>query len=290
MHDIFISYSRKDIAFARLIRGSLQENQLDTWIDWDRIPVGVRWWQEICEAIANSNIFMFIVSRDSIGSNVCGDEIGQALKHNKRIIPVLLDDLKPEALKEFVPDLPEFNWIVFQRDRVFHLETNSAIQSDTAEDREVALPQLPQFYESLIRLNKAIRTDWEWVKYHTQLQVSALHWEANGKSPAYLLEKGYLRDAERWVAGAEGKDPQPTTLQVEFIEQSKKKFLADKEKMLADSGKWWRKEPNTSHYAPDFELVCVNCRYSYTFTPSEHIPIPAQCPECKFKGFGRFGV
>ena len=38
--DIFISYSRKDIAFARLIRSSLQSSGLDTWIDWDRIPVG----------------------------------------------------------------------------------------------------------------------------------------------------------------------------------------------------------------------------------------------------------
>src|SRR5664279_6658903 len=40
MSDVFISYSRRDIAFARLIREALQQSQIDTWIDWDRIPVG----------------------------------------------------------------------------------------------------------------------------------------------------------------------------------------------------------------------------------------------------------
>ena len=33
---VFISYSRKDIAFARLIQASLQQSQVDTWIDWER--------------------------------------------------------------------------------------------------------------------------------------------------------------------------------------------------------------------------------------------------------------
>ena len=51
MADEFISYSRKDIAFARLIRESLQQSQIDTWIDWERIPVGEKWWMKISEAI-----------------------------------------------------------------------------------------------------------------------------------------------------------------------------------------------------------------------------------------------
>ena len=34
MTDVFISYSRKDIAFARLLHEALIENGLETWIDW----------------------------------------------------------------------------------------------------------------------------------------------------------------------------------------------------------------------------------------------------------------
>jgi hypothetical protein len=95
LSDVFISYSRKDIAFARLIREALQQCQVDTWIDWERIPVGEKWWTEICEAIENANVFMFIISKNSIGSKVCKDEIDLALKYHKRIIPIIVDDLRP---------------------------------------------------------------------------------------------------------------------------------------------------------------------------------------------------
>ncbi len=124
MSDVFISYSRKDIAFARLLQESLQQNQIDTWIDWERIPVGEKWWVEICQAIENANVFMFIISRNSIGSPVCKDEINHALKNNKRIIPIILDELTPAAVQEFVPELPQFNWIIFEKDHLFQISEN----------------------------------------------------------------------------------------------------------------------------------------------------------------------
>lgn len=34
MTDVFISYSRKDIAFARLLHQALIVNELEAWIDW----------------------------------------------------------------------------------------------------------------------------------------------------------------------------------------------------------------------------------------------------------------
>ena len=126
MSDVFISYSRKDIAFARLIRESLQECQVDTWIDWDRIPVGERWWPEICEAIQNANVFMFIISQNSIGSKVCKEEIEPALQNHKRIIPVVVDHLTSESIHEFVPDLPQYNWIIFERDHIFRIEESAS--------------------------------------------------------------------------------------------------------------------------------------------------------------------
>ena len=38
MSDVFISYSRKDIAFARLLHNALEESQLEAWIDGQDIP------------------------------------------------------------------------------------------------------------------------------------------------------------------------------------------------------------------------------------------------------------
>ena len=280
MADVFISYSRTDIAFARLIRDALQLNHVETWIDWARIPVGARWWPEICGAIAESTVFMTILSRASLRSGVCRDEINEALTNNKRIIPVLLDDLTPGNIGEFAPELPQVNWIVFRRDHCFRLEEAPGVESEPTEDHQVALP-LPQFEAALAELDTAIHTDWDWVRYHTHLQVRALHWESRAKSTRFLLQEGDLDEAEQMLARAASRDPRPTFLQLEFVRGSK-------ELTLAASPRWWRKDEESSRFAPDHELVCVNCAYSYTFTPSEHLPIPSRCQECGFEGRGRF--
>ncbi|MGD0879036.1 MAG: toll/interleukin-1 receptor domain-containing protein [Anaerolineales bacterium] len=96
MPDVFISYSRKDIAFARLLYEALTQGKVETLIDLARIPVGEKWWNEISAAITQSNIFLFIISSHSIVSEMSKKEVDQALNHNKRIIPIIVNDT-PEA-------------------------------------------------------------------------------------------------------------------------------------------------------------------------------------------------
>ena len=47
MAKVFVSYSRKDIEFAKRLTGELQKGDLDFWIDWEGIPPTVDWWKEI---------------------------------------------------------------------------------------------------------------------------------------------------------------------------------------------------------------------------------------------------
>ena len=150
MADVFISYSRKDIAFARLLNEALGQSQLETWIDWARIPVGEKWWDEICSAIEHSDVFLFIISRHSVGSGVCKDEVGEALSHNKRVIPVIVDDTPQAAIGEFVPDLAAINWIIFRQDDVFQIETRPD-ESLPPEEPVAALATEPQFRQALGR-------------------------------------------------------------------------------------------------------------------------------------------
>ena len=35
MSDVFVSYSRKDIAFARILYKDLKAKGMDIWIDWE---------------------------------------------------------------------------------------------------------------------------------------------------------------------------------------------------------------------------------------------------------------
>jgi len=78
MTDVFISYSRKDIAFARMLNEALIENDLETWIDWQDIPPSTDWLGEVYEAIKGADAFVFVISETSLNSETCGLEINHA--------------------------------------------------------------------------------------------------------------------------------------------------------------------------------------------------------------------
>lgn len=226
MSDVFISYSRKDIAYARLLQNSLRESGVETWIDWDRIPIGEKWWSEITAAIESANVFLFIISGNSVNSDICGKEIQLALQNHKRVIPIIIDEIAPEAVRKLAPELPDINWVVFQRDHLFHLEK-------LRDDEAVAVPKLPEFDEALRRLSEAIHTDWEWVKVHTELQLNALRWRDANSDNAYLLRGKALEGAERSVITATGKQPTVSSIQVEYVARSREFENAEQQKQLA---------------------------------------------------------
>jgi hypothetical protein len=87
MSDVFISYSRKDIAFARLLHNALEESDLETWIDWQDIPPSPDWLAEVYEAIEAADTFIFVINCTSVASDICRLEIIHAEKNNQGLIP-----------------------------------------------------------------------------------------------------------------------------------------------------------------------------------------------------------
>jgi len=193
MTDVFVSYSRKDIAFARLLHQALAENELETWIDWQDIPPSADWLAEVYEAIEGADAFVFVISETSLGSEICGLEIAHATKHNKRLIPIVIKDVEAEQVPK---ELAVLNWIFFE---------------EAGE----------KFAEAMEDLVTAITVDQPWIKGHTRFENRALAWERKGADKGLLLRGSDLSEAETWLAGSAGKDPQPTALQTQYILKSR---------------------------------------------------------------------
>jgi hypothetical protein len=68
---IFISYSRKDLAIAEKVINALAEDNFEPWIDWKSIPKGEQFWSEIQQGIEEADVFLFLVSPDSVRSDWC---------------------------------------------------------------------------------------------------------------------------------------------------------------------------------------------------------------------------
>ena len=195
---VMISYSRKDVAFVRkLWEGLLAQGfaKEDIWVDWEGIPLTADWMAEITEGIQSANAFIFVISPDSVASEVCAKELAIAADSNKRFIPILHRD--PGKGAALHPKISSHNW-VFMRDE---------------QEMEKNLPPLVQ----------ALNTDLDWLAQHTRLLNRALEWERKGHNDSYLVRGTDLQEAQTFIEqGAAGKEPAPTALHVEYVQAARK--------------------------------------------------------------------
>lgn len=188
MADAFISYSRRDKEFVHRLQETLTEHQRETWLDTKDIPPTAEWLQEIYAAIEKSDAFVFVISPDSTLSEVCQLELAHAVKHHKRLIPIL----RREADQRQVPEpLPHLNWLFFRE----------------GDDFEGA-------FQTFLT---ALTTDLDHVRAHTRLLTRAPDWEGKGRDRSLLLRGGELKEAEAWLAGSGDKEPRPTDLIQQFL-------------------------------------------------------------------------
>ncbi|NER01021.1 MAG: toll/interleukin-1 receptor domain-containing protein [Cyanothece sp. SIO2G6] len=90
LQDVFISYGRADSThFAKMLNDRLVELGYTVWFDGDDIPFGVDYQKQIDDGIEKADNFIFVIAPHSTNSKYCGLEIDLALKHNKRIFPLL---------------------------------------------------------------------------------------------------------------------------------------------------------------------------------------------------------
>lgn len=192
MTSIFISYSRKDSAIAHKLMAAFQSVDLDVWVDWEDIPPAVGWLDQILQGIEQADAFVFLVSPDSIKSEVCNVELEHAHKNAKRIIPILVRDVNA---KDATPIVRDLNWILSR-----------------GED---------DFDKALENIKRAINLDVDWLREHRRLQVRALDWDRR-KDPSLLLRGGDLRSAIKIIVEHEKGDPIPSELQKMYISFSRR--------------------------------------------------------------------
>ncbi|HEX2621340.1 MAG TPA: TIR domain-containing protein [Phototrophicaceae bacterium] len=87
---LFISYSRRDKAFAQELREHLSSNGFTLWID-DAIEHGDQWFNQIHDAIKTCAAFLVIMTPDSEQSEWVQKEILLAKRYKKPIFPLLHD-------------------------------------------------------------------------------------------------------------------------------------------------------------------------------------------------------
>ena len=94
---IFLSYSYNDRAWAKQFAIALETEGIDVWFDRD-IALGEDIREQIQSALRASNTLIVLLSSNSVKSSWIFFELGAAVAGNKRIIPIVIDDIGNEQL------------------------------------------------------------------------------------------------------------------------------------------------------------------------------------------------
>ena len=188
MSDIFISYSRRDIDFVRRLFDQLQERDHESWVDWQDILPTADWLAEIYRGIESADSFLFVISPDSVVSEFCTLEIEHAVKHNKRLIPVVWEDVEDSQVHT---SMVARNWIFLRQE----------------DDFEAGL-------ELLIG---ALDTDLVYIREHTRLLTRAIEWHDNDNRRSDGLRGPDLTSAEGWLSISHSMEPRSTDLHGDYI-------------------------------------------------------------------------
>lgn len=91
VHDVFMSYSRKDEATMKRIVAFLRSSGIKVWVDNEGLVPGTPIWEvEIERAIIDTKAIVVLMSPDSKNSVWVRQEIGYAQRYRKRIFPLLI--------------------------------------------------------------------------------------------------------------------------------------------------------------------------------------------------------
>ncbi len=194
--NVFISYSRDDLAFADQLDPALRLTGFDTTIDRRGISGGENWKSRLGNLILGCDTVVFVLSPASAESEICAWEVGEATRLGKRIIPVLC---QPIASASAPPQLANLNFIFFYDE-----------------------PKSPGsgFGSGLVQLVAALNADFDWLREHTRLLERASEWDVGGRPANRLLSGADIASAKVWAARRPKGAPEPTALHLEFIQES----------------------------------------------------------------------
>ncbi|MBV8106536.1 MAG: TIR domain-containing protein, partial [Hyphomicrobiales bacterium] len=195
--NVFISYSRDDLAFADQLHAALPAFGFGVTIDRESISGGDAWKKRLGVLIRDADSVIFVLSPSSARSEICAWEVEEAVSLGKRVFPVLSRPLEGATPP---PQLTDLNYIYGYSE-----------------------PNVPGsgLGKGLADLASALNTDLDWVREQTRYLRLAKEWEEVGKPPdRRLLSAPDIALAKAWVESRPRTAAEPTALQLDFIKAS----------------------------------------------------------------------
>ncbi|MBT28107.1 MAG: hypothetical protein CMO01_00490 [Thalassobius sp.] len=197
MTDTFISYADEDKNIHEKVRKYLTRYLITSWAHYRDIRKGENFETAILEGIEKANNVLYFISKKSVKSEYCRKELEYATQYNKRIIPLLIENVSE---KDFPEQIKGLQFIDF---------TDNVKENDYLKD--------------IGNLINELNHDKSYYEQHKITLVHALKWQRQNKNASILLRGYNLQSALSFLKTGERKSHAPTQAHIDFIEESKVK-------------------------------------------------------------------
>ncbi len=203
---VFVSYSRRDLEFVSKLVDALKEHgDFHVFQDTSDILPSEEWKARLEKLIGEADTIVFCMSPNSIASEVCSWEVELAESLNKRIVPVVIQEMQTE-----VPDgLAKLNYTFF---------------TDASG-----------FGQSFEKLVTALQTDIAWIRDHTRIGELARRWQSS-KRRDELIRGAALHDAEQWAKYRPSVAPELTENMLAYLKASRDEVTAARWRLRRNIG------------------------------------------------------
>jgi hypothetical protein len=111
MPKVFINYSSADREAAHMFRGLIEALGYEVWMDAQSIEPSHEWLASLESGLEGADWLLVLVSRNSAKSPWVGREARWGIQHlPSRVIPIILDDTKPEDIDPGLAKLQHGNY------------------------------------------------------------------------------------------------------------------------------------------------------------------------------------
>jgi hypothetical protein len=102
MPNVFVSYNRESMVAAETLANDIRALGHVVWFDQE-LTGGQAWWNQILASVRSCDVFVFVLTPESLSSAACTSEYGYAAALSRPILPILIADgvstnLLPPAL------------------------------------------------------------------------------------------------------------------------------------------------------------------------------------------------
>jgi hypothetical protein len=213
--DVFIASAQKESTESIMTREQiiyrLSLYGYTSWTHVNDLNSSVDFNKAIKKGVEGADNLIFLITKESLTSEYCIEEVKYAISLNKRIIPLRLEEINES---EFPAILKNIQYIDF---------------TDNVKNTAVSKNDKTDFDKDIDDILQILQTDNEYLQRHKILLTQALKWERQDKNSSMLLRGHNLEQAKVWLKiGQKREGNIPLSIHKDFIRESQAKSSSER--------------------------------------------------------------